>query len=277
MLTLFSPAKINLFLRIISKRPDGFHNLSSLFQTISLGDTLTFELDNQDKLTCSTSEIPSDHSNLILKATHLFRCKSGFDCHFKVNLIKRIPSQAGLGGGSSNAATTLWACNQLTDAQFSISTLAQWGAEIGSDVPFFFSQGTAYCTERGEKVYNLPPLASPPLSVVKPPGGLSTPDVYRRLHFGQPISEKSMKQDLDTFFSGTPLYFNDLEKPAFEIRPELAQLKNELKNSGFNVVLLSGSGSAFFCLGEGTPPPNITSFSAKYLNRSPLNWYSEVM
>lgn len=279
MLTLFSPAKINLFLRIVSKRSDGYHNLSSVFQTISLGDTLTVELqdlDGQDELTCSDPQLPTNRSNLILKATELFRQKSGINQGFKIHLNKRIPIEAGLGGGSSNAATTLWACNQLTNYSVPLDTLKCWGAEIGSDVPFFFSQGTAYCTGKGERVYHLPTLGARPVLIVKPQGGLSTPAVFRRLDFNQPVSEKVIQRDLDTFLCDSLSYFNDLEKPAFEIKPELHELKMELLKCGFEVVLMSGSGSAFFCLGEGELPhlPGVDLFPVQYVNRSRLNWYT---
>ena len=184
--------------------------------------------------------------------------------------------QAGLGGGSSNAATALWACNQLTNTEVPIDTLKQWGAEIGSDVPFFFSQGTAHCTGRGEKVYPLPALSPRSLWIIKPQGGLSTPEVYRRLHFGHSLSEKVVQCDLESFLSGTLPYFNDLEKGAFEIRPELQSLKKILIDSGFEVVLMSGSGSSFFCLGQGKVPSqsDLTLFSAEYVNRPLLNWYT---
>lgn len=277
MLNLFSPAKINLFLRIISKRSDGYHNLSSVFQTISLGDTLTIELNDQDELTCSDPRLPTDKSNLILKATELFRQKLETDQGFKIHLNKRIPVEAGLGGGSSNAATTLWACNQLTNSSVPLDTLKRWGSEIGSDVPFFFSQGTAYCTGRGESVYHLPTLGSRHVLIVKPQEGLSTVGVYRRLNFDHPVPEKVIQRDLDTFLCDALPYFNDLEKPAFEIKPELRELKKELLHFGFEVVLMSGSGSSFFCLGEGKVPhiPGLDIFPAQYINRSLLNWYIE--
>lgn len=277
MLRLFSPAKVNLFLRIVSKRSDGYHNLSSVFQTISLGDTLTIEPHMHDELTCTDSLLPIDASNLILKATELFRRKTGLKQGFKIHLIKRIPTQAGLGGGSSNAAAVLWACDQLANTRIPLATFKQWGAEIGSDIPFFFSQGTAYCTGRGESVYHLPALKGRPIWIIKPPMGLSTPEVYRRLNFRDSISEKMIQGDLDAFLLGSLPYFNDLEKPAFEINPELHQLKVSLLESGFEVVLMSGSGSAFFCFGQGSLPErkDLTIFPVHFMNRTLLDWYSE--
>ena len=302
-LTLFSPAKINLFLRIISKKSDGYHHLSSVFQTISLGDHLTIELDSKsdseshfnDFLSCSDPSLPTDDSNLILKAVKLFRKKTGCRNSFKIHLEKRIPIQAGLGGGSSNAATTLWGCNQLTNGQISVETLMQWGGELGSDVPFFFSQGTAFCSGRGERVKNLPFFPSFHVWIVKPSFGLSTPEVYRQLNFtdslNQSAEEGVLKQDLEAFLCRDCKsfhYFNDLEKSAFALNPSLEKLKTTLLNKGFDVVLMSGSGSAFFCL---TTKENLeiahllndfdlreegsaTLYSAQCINRPSSHWFS---
>src|SRR5437016_5240820 len=131
MLTLISPAKINLNLRIVGKRPDGYHELSSVFQAIDLCDVLTFEKSEKDKFTCNISTLPNDKKNLVLKALDLFRSKTGLNFCLKIHLDKHIPIEAGLGGGSSNAATTLWACNQLTGQTVSLERLQEWSAEIG--------------------------------------------------------------------------------------------------------------------------------------------------
>lgn len=276
MLTLFSPAKINLFLRIVGKRADGYHCLSSLFQTISLGDTLTIELSDTDKLTCTHSQIPVDSSNLISKAVEIFRRHTSIKQCFNIQLIKQIPIEAGLGGGSSNAATVLWACNQLTKCGASLQMLKEWGQEIGSDVPFFFSQGTAYCTGRGELVYQLPALHQRPLWIIKPKFGLSTKEVYQRLNFKESELEKRRQDDLDHFLFGNLPCFNDLEKPAFEMRPELSDLKASLLQKGFEVAVMSGSGSAFFCMGKGEMPEKLADaaiYPAAFLNRSHSDWY----
>lgn len=263
MLKLFSPAKINLFLKVVSKRPDGYHNLSSLFQTISLGDTLSFDIHSQDLLISSDVNLPTDSSNLILKATELFRKKTGSTQHYKIHLNKKIPTQAGLGGGSSNAATTLWACNQLTDAKIPLEELVKWASEIGSDVPFFFSQGRAHCTGRGEIIEQLPLCDSKPFWIVKPSCGLSTPEVYRHLK----LSSQS-----ERLLDG---YYNDLEQPAFDLNPDLRRLKNELLQRGFETVLMSGSGSSFFCMGHVDPPqdPQLSIFPVQFINRGVNQWY----
>lgn len=268
MIRLLSPAKINLFLRVVSKRPDGYHNIASLFQTVSLCDTLTLELHSEDLLTCTDPQIPTDGTNLINKAVQLFRKKTGIKQCFKIHLEKKIPIQAGLGGGSSNAATTLWGCNRLAKINISDKQLQQWGSEIGSDVPFFFSHGRAYCTGRGEVVQPLPPSHSNSLWIVKPSYGLSTPAVYSRLKLSIENREDPLREPIR--------YFNDLEQPAFEIQPDLSRLKHELKETGFETVLMSGSGSSLFCMGDVTPLNNgqLSLFQVRFIHRSYDNWYN---
>ena len=143
MLTLASPAKINLFLRVLHRRQDGFHDLASLMQTVDLSDTIHFRLGEEDGLTCTNERLPTDNSNLILKAADLFRRKTGINQGLVAYLEKRIPMEAGLGGGSSNAATPLWAFNSLCGSPATEAELVSWGAELGSDVAFFLSHGTA--------------------------------------------------------------------------------------------------------------------------------------
>ncbi len=251
---LFSPAKINLFLRILRKREDGFHELASLFQTISLCDTLNISLSSSDQLSCSDPALPSDSSNLVWKAAEMFRNKSGLDFCFNIHLKKNIPAEAGLGGGSSNAAAALEGLNQLLGRPASHQDLMGWASKIGSDVPFFLTEGTAYVTGRGEIIQPLQPLPLPQdkLWIVKPERGLSTPAVYKALQV-QDLLNRNPEVTLENFLKGQPDYYNDLEYPAFSLFPELAHIKKTLLLSGYNPVLLSGSGSAFFCVGTQDP------------------------
>lgn len=274
MLTLTSPAKINLFLRVVGKRPDGYHELASLFQTISLADTLHFSLAEHDHLTCTDPTLPTDHTNLVLKAANLFRRKTGLSFGLRVHLEKHIPHQSGLGGGSSNAATTLWALNQLHGKPANDATLSDWAAEIGSDISFFFSHGTAYCTGRGEKVESLPPLPEQTLWIVKPPIGLSTPQVYQTLKANE-LPAWDPNNLLKQFLAGSPSFKNDLEFASFSLCPDLAAFKQQLLQSGFHSALMTGSGSGFFCLGQpkeflSTP---IFYHQASFLNRQANSWY----
>ncbi|MDN3508481.1 MAG: hypothetical protein P0S93_00365 [Candidatus Neptunochlamydia sp.] len=138
---LFSPAKLNLFFRVLNKREDGFHEIASLMQAISLGDTLHFEESHQDHLTCSDPNIPVNERNFIHKARALFRQKTGFKTPIAIHAEKKIPTEGGFGGGSGNIATTLWALNQISRMNFDEKTLRIWAGEISSDTPFFFQPG----------------------------------------------------------------------------------------------------------------------------------------
>lgn len=275
MLTLRSPAKVNLFLRVLERRPDGYHNLASLFQTISLSDQLHFSLDEKDLLTSNSSHIPLDHSNLILKAANLFRQKTGYQFGLRAHVEKNIPIQSGLGGGSSNAATTLWALNALFKNPVTSKELASWAAEIGSDISFFFSSGTAYCTGRGEVVEELPSLAPTSFWIIKPPEGLSTAVIYNNFkpHL---VPARDPRSALCDCLAGNPQYFNDLEVPAFAALPSLDVLRKRLLDAGFSQVVMSGSGSSLFCIGHGTPPdlPNYFCKQTHFLNRHSDSWYS---
>lgn len=293
-LSLFSPCKINVFLRITNKRADGFHDLASLFHVISLGDTIKFSLSpskSKDRLSTNVPGVPLDDSNLIIKALNLYRKKTGTDNFFWVHLDKRVPTGAGLGGGSSNAATALWAANQFSGCLATEKQLQEWSSEIGSDIPFFFSHGAAYCTGRGEVVQDIsPPLAFDiPMVLIKPPQACSTAEVYKRLRLDltsnadpltllEKISKKGISQDVCV---------NDLEPPAFEVLPSLKRLKQRVLAAGrgqFDAVFMSGSGSTIVGVGSPDPPQfiyddgdykDVFLSEASFITRADNQWYTE--
>ncbi len=243
---------MNLSLRIIRKREDGFHELSSLFQTIDLCDHIQITPAPKDSF---TSNCPQISNNLILQALHLFRAKTRISNTYHIDLQKNIPIEAGLGGGSSNAATTLWALNTLNGSPASKEQLMHWGAELGSDVPFFFSSGSAHCTGRGEIVKDVTPITlNHPLWLVKPSIGLSTQEIYQAF-------------DLSTCSKEDQLFTNDLEHPAFLAKPSLKELKQKLERL-YDRVVMSGSGTAFIC--EGATP---SGTPIAFMNRDPHQWY----
>merc|ERR1740121_2002376 len=263
-LSLFSPAKINLFLRVVARRPDGYHDLASLFQTVSLGDTLDMEVlpegSEQDELQCNLPGVPVDKSNLVIRALDLFRARSGLQTFFRIRLDKSIPAQAGMGGGSSDAATAFYGANELCGRPATQAELLQWADDpmIGSDAAFFLSDDTAYCTGRGEIVEPVGPLPvseDQAIYLVKTRYGLSTPKVFKALDLDS-RSTIYPKQLLRTFQEkGTAhsSWVNDLEQPAFAVCPELGELKAFLAQGGgfgFSAVMMSGSGTTIFCLGE---------------------------
>jgi len=265
-LELFSPSKVNIFLRIIRRREDGYHDLASLFHVIDLGDQMSFELltrdATEDLLTCNMEGVPTDSSNLVIKALDLYRSKTGTNQHFRVHLEKTVPHGAGLGGGSANAATALFAANSMNGMSVSEEELLKWGGEIGSDISVFFSKGAAYCTGRGEIVEDVqPPLPlDMPILLVKPPIGLSTPQIFKALD----LDRRSTADPLDLLkgladgSACTPqLCVNDLEQPAFDTLPELLALKERLIQEGgdnYSVVFMTGSGSTIVAIGDDTPP-----------------------
>jgi 4-diphosphocytidyl-2-C-methyl-D-erythritol kinase len=257
-----SPGKVNLSFRVVGQREDGYHNVASLYHAVSLRDHLSIQESGTDCLvvTGRPEGVPVDSTNLILKAAALFRIKTRLSIYAAFHLDKQIPLQAGLGGGSSNAATALWALNQLAGRPVSPSDLQMWGGELGSDVPFFFSRGSAYCTGRGEEVHSLPPLEPEPFWIVKPPYGLSTPRVYEALTSLWPLPDDRRSS-------------NDLEIPAFTLVPELALLKRRLLSLGFSRVVMTGSGTSFACFGgdrrlSWEKFPELEVYPVTFLSRS---------
>lgn len=277
---LRSPAKINLFLRVLGKRSDQFHELASLFQAISLFDEFSLTPSAHDSFECTDPSLPLDARNLVIKARDLFREKTGCYDPVKIVLCKKIPSEAGLGGGSGNAATALYGLNALFGAGRQEAELAQWGASLGSDVPFFFSSGRAFCTGRGEAVEAAGGQTAPQLTLIKPSQGLSTKEVYGRFN-----QESASKEDprllLKSHESGRGIYINDLEMPAFKASPSLEQLKTAISHY-LPHVLLSGSGSCFFAEGALSESARkslqaesygLQFFEVAPVTRTSVSWY----
>lgn len=259
---LFSPAKINLFLRVLRKREDGYHELASLFQTIDLGDTLKVRAlppsATADEFECDLPGLGAD--NLVTRAFALYRQKTGFTTHFAARLEKHTPVEAGLGGGSSNAATALYAANCLCRGTASQNELIEMSADLGSDITFFLGPtGTAYCTGRGEIIQPLDPLPHRRLYVVKPDTGLSTPLVFKQLGESnyEQLSSVDPTELLDNFVHGAGPgdYINDLEPPAFQLKPVLAELKARLLQR-FPIALMSGSGTSLFAVQSNDQVPD---------------------
>ncbi len=179
---LRSPAKINLDLRVLHRRPDGFHELRSIFHTISLSDTLDLEYTPGRRFSLaleSNVEIPGE--NLVTRAAGLLREESGLSGHWTVRLTKKIPMGAGLGGGSSNAAAALLAMPVLAGKRVALPRLIALAASLGSDVPFFLLGGAAAALGRGTELYPLPPLPPAPGLLAVPPIHVSTAEAYRGL------------------------------------------------------------------------------------------------
>ena len=203
-------------------------------------------------------EVPLDGKNLIIKAFQLFREQTGQKAFFRCDIDKQTPLEGGMGGGSSNCATALWAANKLCGSPASNEQLIEWGGKLGSDVSFFLSLGTAYCTGRGELIENIPSIPTPKGSfwVVKPAQGCPTGQVYGKLGLspGQDLAGPDPVALRDKMLAAglsQDVCVNDLELPAQQVLPKLAAIKDALKQGGFHTVLLSGSGnriSSALCL-----------------------------
>lgn len=290
-LELFSPSKINVFLRIIKRRDDGFHDLASLFHVIDFGDQMKISKapTDADCLTTDHPDVPLDDTNLINRAFKLFREKTGSNQYFWVHLKKSVPAGAGLGGGSGNAATALWAANEMCGTKIDDKTLMEWSGDLGSDCPIFFSHGAAYCTGRGEIVEELEPMLSlhTPMLLVKPNLFCSTPAIFKALDLESRSNADPVEllKRLTEEGINKELTVNDLEQPAFANMPELKMLKQRLTIEGknkYDSVWMSGSGSTIVCWGSLDAPTFLYEEDdyedaiiqpARLLTRQPGQWY----
>ena len=248
------PAKVNLGLHVAGRRDDGYHEIVTIFQAIDLCDVLEGQTSDALTLEVSDPSIPADETNLVVKAA---RCLQG---HVgparargaRLRLDKAIPAGAGLGGGSSDAAGALVLLNELWGLHLDSSALLALAAELGSDVPFFLSGGTALGTGRGGTLEPLPPIAERTVLLGSPPFGLSTPEVYRALD--APLTARGVDVTVPRLFlkfakgNDFSLARNDLEAGAFRLRGELAIFRDAVSRSGAEVALVSGSGSTVFGL-----------------------------
>lgn len=281
MLTLQSYAKINWTLEILGRRTDGYHELRTILQTVNLADTLNFTLlDHDIVVECDHPEVPTDERNLVWKAASLLRELTGPDRGVRIEIIKRIPTAAGLGGGSSNAAVTLLALLRLWEIELPFRQLCRLGSRLGADVPFFFIGGTCLGVGRGDEVYpvaeievdhlllvnagilvptrevyaNLPPELTNPEAVVKMPLSLELAYEADSLPARHPATGTSA--DVSPAVGLTPssgtirpgLLTNDLEIPVLPRYPRLAEVKRQLIELGATDSLMSGSGSTVFAI-----------------------------
>jgi 4-diphosphocytidyl-2-C-methyl-D-erythritol kinase len=252
---VLAPAKINLYLEILGKRPDGYHDIATLMLAVELFDELDLDLDGSGSLSlsCDVPGLSTGPDNLVLRAAGLLQSRTGCSKGAKIHLTKRIPWAAGLGGGSSDAAATLAGLNELWQLNLSAAELAEMGAEIGSDVPFFFHTPAAWCTGRGEKVAPVNVGRAFDLVLVKPPIGLSTAEVYRNCGWSESAARNTEADILEALVAGdveriAKGLHNRLQDAAFRLAPSVAELYRRLRNTGAAGCLLSGSGSCLFAL-----------------------------
>jgi len=274
-MTRFSPAKINLYLKVGPRRDDGFHGLVSWFITTTLHDTLHFESRADGLITLQSSDpcLPTDQTNLIIRAATGLQQLSGNARGCAIKLEKRIPMGAGLGGGSSNAACTLLALRELWQLDLPLQHLRDLGASLGSDVPFFLHAPSAICRGRGEIVHPVPLPSYKWALVLLPDIHMPTPQVYRRfdeMNLGSDLSVAPAVDSLASLPAQELLthLFNDLEAPAFAISPKLARLHSDAEALLGRSVRMSGSGSSLFTLYDSAS--EATAASKQVIARLPL-------
>jgi 4-diphosphocytidyl-2-C-methyl-D-erythritol kinase len=264
-LVVQAPAKLNLFFEVLAKRADGYHEIETLVYPVDLYDTLHFTDDpgGQIRLSCELGcgswgpyatvlgDVPTGPENLVVRAVELLRRRAGVVRGATMRLVKRIPSAAGLGGGSSDAAAALQAANLAWNLGWPDPRLAEIGAELGSDVPLFFAGGPAVCRGRGEKVAAVAGLGSLSFVVVRPPAGLSTAAVYgvcRRADRPQPLEPLVEALARGDLAAAGRLLFNRLEEAARALSPWVQRILGELAAVDCLGHGMTGSGTCCFAL-----------------------------
>jgi 4-diphosphocytidyl-2-C-methyl-D-erythritol kinase len=251
-----APAKINLALDVLFKRPDGYHEVEMIMTTVDLADRIELKETASDeiKIVSHNRFVPDDSRNLAYQAAALLKERYGIKQGVSIGIEKNIPVAAGLAGGSSDAAAALRGLNRLWDLGLSLDELAELGSEIGSDVSFCVYGGTALAKGRGEKITHLPAPPKCWVVLAKPTIGVSTADIYKRLQLHEcerpdvrnminAIEEHNYSKVCDNLG-------NVLENVTLSLYPEVANIKDQMKTFGADAVLMSGSGPTVFGLVE---------------------------
>jgi len=251
-LTVKAPAKINWSLSICGDRPDGYHDLDMLMQSIELSDELTFETSRWLTLDVNGQRLPSGDRNLVIRAANALNDAMGKRMGARITLKKHIPARAGLGGGSADCAATLLALNHMWNLHLPLRTLQQIGLSLGADVPFCLQRGLCRAQGVGEILTPREDAPVIPLAMITPGGGLSTPAVFKAWNAGgYPMTPVETDALADALLAGDlpraqELAHNDLEAPAISLMPEIGQLIEKFRSLGARFVRMTGSGSTVF-------------------------------
>lgn len=254
MLYVKAPAKINLTLDVLYKRPDNYHEVEMIMTTVDLADRIGLETraDGQIKIVSADRFVPDDNRNFAYQAAELLKNTYGLREGVTITIEKQIPIAAGLAGGSSDAAATLRGLNELWNLNLSLDELAEHGAKIGSDVSFCVYGGTALATGRGEKIKELPVPPTCWVILAKPKIGVSTAEIYGGLKVDQIEHPNTSKMIEAIENNDYPLLCeslgNVLESVTFELYPEVVTIKEQMQRFGADAVLMSGSGPTVFGL-----------------------------
>ncbi|MBO0695266.1 MAG: 4-(cytidine 5'-diphospho)-2-C-methyl-D-erythritol kinase [Verrucomicrobia bacterium] len=275
---VLAPAKINLSLKILGERNDGFHEIDTLITPVSLHDEITIDKGKPGKgieFRCDDPSVPQSDDNLAVRAAKAFFETTRIDPAVSIELKKKIPHGAGLGGGSSDAASVLLALNELFETKFPREALAEMAESLGSDVPFFIFQSAARCKGRGEIVMPVKLPSHLFILLLKPAFAVPTAWAYSRWHQSREIP--GVRYGLQEFAGQT--FTNDLERPVFEKFVFLAQLKMWLLNQPeVGVALMSGSGSTVFALmREDTDADRVAKRAKAALDPELWTWACETL
>ena len=270
--SLPASAKINLSFRVLGKRADGFHQIETLMVKLpGLADQLHFAPADSFSFSCDDPSLPTDEQNLVVKAAQAFATAAGPSVQCRISLTKHIPHAAGLGGGSSDAATTLIGLNRLSGEPLGAEQLASVAAGLGSDVPFFLAAGAARCSGRGEVVEPVAPPPPLPLLLLKPAFGVDTASAYGRWENSRAIPGIGYSEQSHAGLT----FINDLERPVFEKFIFLADLKQWLLHrTEVAVALLCGSGSSLLAiLHQLDDAPAVIAAARHELDPTLWAWY----
>ena len=275
MTSYISPAKVNLIFRVKGKRTDNYHEVASLYAAVGIYDRIEIVESESDVFWCSDSSIPIDSSNRVVKALHLFRAKTEIFKPVTIELTKAIPVRSGLGGGSSNAATTLFALNALFDNPLKNEELQELSSRIGSDEAFFFTSGFAFGEGRGEILQDIENRLSSQFVIAMPNDiSLGTREVYDECVPNE-SSSIDPSQLIESYLGDYTFAVNDLQPAAFRVEPRMKGIYSQLLKIGFDHVVLTGSGSAFVCYGMVDSPKlaGVTLYNVSMLKRERELWY----
>lgn len=240
-------AKVNLGLEVTGKRETGYHELKTIFQTISLCDTIEIEENQKNRISLSgdSEKISWDDSNTIIRAFEIMYKKYQLDQGFDIHVRKRVPAGSGLGGGSSNAAVIMMFIADYFKLEVSKDEMIRLGTKIGADVPFFFTGGTMLGEGVGEILSPLNKPEKDSIAVVMPDLHISTGDIFSRFN----LTKSPLKSKINTFLGSGDISMlkNVLEFTTFKIFPELERIKMKMESIGLDHVSMSGTGSSLFC------------------------------
>jgi 4-diphosphocytidyl-2-C-methyl-D-erythritol kinase len=248
---LRTSAKVNLALEVLGKREDGYHEIATVLQAVDLFDRLKVEVADTLSLRTDDPALPTDDGNLVMRAARLLQKAAGTDAGATIRLTKHIPVAAGLGGGSSDAAATLWGLNRLWKLRWPTARLQELAVELGMDVPFFLGSGRAVATGRGERLVALPAGGGYALVLVNPRVALSTGEVYGRVPAGwraEPTGTERVIEALRTRNVGkvAAALTNNLESVVEPVMPVVTRMKAALLAAGALAAIMSGSGPTVF-------------------------------